>query len=109
MALDCNFNPMVGNHMPRKVWDEITYQFPNFNSCILEFWELISYFIPHFIMDVITYPLLGLNLIQVSKKDLGVNSVHALFMGCSVFVANQMTLKIFSYIIFSPPWSPGLW
>ena len=27
-----NFNPSVDkNHMPIKVWDEITYQFPNFN------------------------------------------------------------------------------
>ena len=32
--------------MPSKVWDEITYPFLYFNGN----------FIPHFIMDVITYP-----------------------------------------------------
>ena len=29
--------------------------FPNFNSCSIEVWEWISNFIPHFIMNVITY------------------------------------------------------
>ena len=28
--------------------DEITNPFPNFNSAAIEFWEWISYFIPHF-------------------------------------------------------------
>ena len=46
----------ISNHMARKVWDEITYPFPNFNSCTVEVWEWISHFIPHFIMIVITYP-----------------------------------------------------
>ena len=40
--------------MPRKVWDEITCPFPNFNSSTVEVWEWISNFIPHIIMDVIT-------------------------------------------------------
>ena len=39
----------ISNHMPSKVWDEITYPVPNFN----EVWEWISNFIPHIIMDVI--------------------------------------------------------
>ena len=38
----------ISKYMPGKVWDEITYAFPNFN------W--ISDFIPCFMMDVITYP-----------------------------------------------------
>ena len=46
----------ISNHMPSKVWDEISYPFPNFNSCTVEVWEWISNFIPHFTMDVITYP-----------------------------------------------------
>ena len=46
----------ISNHMPRKVWAEITYPFPNFNCCTVEFWELISNFIPHFIMDLMTHP-----------------------------------------------------
>ena len=45
--------------MPSKVWDEITYHFLNFNGTAIEVWEWRSYFIPHFIMDVITYPALA--------------------------------------------------
>ena len=46
----------ISNHMPSKMWDEITYPFPNFNSCTVEVWEWISNFIPRLIMDAITYP-----------------------------------------------------
>ena len=53
--------------MPSKVWDEINYPFPNLNGCTIELWEWISNFIRHFIMDVITYPFLGLKLYHVSK------------------------------------------
>ena len=42
--------------MPSKVWGEITYHFPNFNGCTAEVWEWMSNFIPHILMDVITYP-----------------------------------------------------
>ena len=38
-----------------KVWDEITYPFPNVNGATVEFWELASYFSPHFTGHVITY------------------------------------------------------
>ena len=40
----------------RKVWDEITYPFPNFNGCIVEVCEWISNFIPYCISVIITYP-----------------------------------------------------
>ena len=40
--------------MPNKVWDEITYQFPNGST--IEVWEWIINFIQYFIMDVITHP-----------------------------------------------------
>ena len=46
----------ISNHRPGKVWDEITYPFPNFNGCTVVVLEWISNFIPHFMMDVITYP-----------------------------------------------------
>ena len=47
----------TSNHMPRKMWDEITYPFPNFNGCTVEVWEWISHFIPCIIMDMmITKP-----------------------------------------------------
>ena len=36
--------------------DEITYLFPNFNDCTLKFRDGLSYFIPLFIMDMITNP-----------------------------------------------------
>ena len=42
--------------MPSKVCDEITYPFPNFNSCTVEVLEWMSNFIPHFMMDTFTYP-----------------------------------------------------
>ena len=42
--------------MVSKVLDEIAYPFPNFNGCTAEVWEWIYNFIPHFIMDIITYP-----------------------------------------------------
>ena len=48
-------NPTLqGNHMPRKVWDEIIYLFPNFNGATVEVWEWISNFIPHFTRHGIT-------------------------------------------------------
>ena len=37
-------------------WDEITNPFPNFNGAVVEVWEWISNFTPHFIGYVITYP-----------------------------------------------------
>ena len=43
----------ISNHTPSKVWEEITYPFPNFT--VIEVCEWISNFIPHFVMDVITY------------------------------------------------------
>ena len=52
------FNPTMqeSSHMPNKEWGEITYLSPDFNSSTVEIYEWISNFIPHFIMDVITYP-----------------------------------------------------
>ena len=46
----------ISNYMNYKMWDEITYPFPNFNGATVEVWEWISYFIPHFTGHVITYP-----------------------------------------------------
>ena len=53
--------------MPNKLCGEITYQFPNFNGCIIEVWGWIRNFTSHFMIDVITY--LGLKLIRVSKRS----------------------------------------
>ena len=46
----------IRKHMPSKVWDEITYPFTNFNGCTVDFWKLISDFMPYFIMDAIAGP-----------------------------------------------------
>ena len=32
----------ISNHIPSKVWDEITYPFPNFNDSTVEVWERTS-------------------------------------------------------------------
>ena len=46
----------ISNHMIGNVWGPIAYPFLNFNGCTVEVKEWISNFIPHFIMDEITYP-----------------------------------------------------
>ena len=57
LPIGINFIPsMENNHMTSKVWDEITYPFSNFNGVTVEICEWISNFIPHAMMDVITYP-----------------------------------------------------
>ena len=58
----------ISNHMPSKVWGEITYPFLNFNGTTIEVYEWISNFIPHFIVDVIHLSMLGLKLNHVSKR-----------------------------------------
>ena len=57
----------ISNYMPRKVWDEITYPFLNFNSCTVEVKEWISNFIPHITMDVITFLWWNKKLIMLVK------------------------------------------
>ena len=39
----------MNNYIHYKVWDEITYPFPNFNGTAVGVWEWISNFIPHFV------------------------------------------------------------
>ena len=46
----------ISNHRTRKMWNEITYPFPNVNGGTVEVWEYISNFIRRFIINVITYP-----------------------------------------------------
>ena len=46
----------VSNYIHYKMWDEITYIFPNYNGLTVEVWEWIRDFIPHFIMELINYP-----------------------------------------------------
>ena len=46
----------INNRVHHKARDDITYPFPNFNSTTVEVWEWISSPMPHFMLDVITYP-----------------------------------------------------
>ena len=61
--------PWISNLMPCKVWDEITYPFPNFNGATVEVWGCISNFTPHVIMDVITESIMGLKLNNINKPQ----------------------------------------
>ena len=55
------------NQVPIKVWDEITCPFPNFNGCTVEVWGWISDSIPHFMINVITYPCWDYSWIMLVK------------------------------------------
>ena len=46
---------MISKYIHCKVWDEITYPFPNFNALTVKVWGWISNFIPHSTDHVITY------------------------------------------------------
>ena len=48
----------ISNYINHKMWDEITYPFPNFNGAAVEVWKWLSNFIPHFTGNEITYPCL---------------------------------------------------
>ena len=51
-----SFNPVrISNYIQEKVWDEITYPFPNFNSATIEVFERIRNCIQNFTGHVITY------------------------------------------------------
>ena len=63
----------ISNHTPSKVWNKITYPFPNFNGATIEVWEWMNNFIPYFIRDAITYPCWGESQNHVSKIFPGLN------------------------------------
>ena len=58
---------MTSNHMPREVWDQITYPFPNFNGATVEVCEYISNFVLHTIIGRSYLFMLGLKLIHVNS------------------------------------------
>ena len=69
-CLKFHWNLFLSNHIPSKVWDEMTYPFPNFNGATVEVWKEISNFIIHFTMNVITYPCWGWNWSMLVKWGL---------------------------------------
>ena len=56
--------------MPSKVWDKITYLFPNFNSCTVEVWKWEVIY-PKLYNGCNYLYMLGLKLIHFSKRVLG--------------------------------------
>ena len=65
----------ISNYIHCIVWGEITHPFPN-----VEVWERINKFIPHYTMDVITYPFWesGISLSKRARcaKDLYKMQMH---------------------------------
>ena len=51
-----NILAWISNYTHSKVWDDITYPFPNSNGCTVEVWEWKSNVIPHFIGHGIAMP-----------------------------------------------------
>ena len=88
--------------MPSTVWDEITYPFLNFNGCTIEVWEWINIFIPHFVMDVITYPCRDLSKTMLVKGatgyrvtvwlgwDADVVRIQGWCFWCAILIAHQL-------------------
>ena len=67
--------PWIINHVPDKVWDEITYPLPRLNGGIIEVSEWISNFIQHFMMDMINYPCLDQSQSMLTKGTEGIFTV----------------------------------
>ena len=63
----------VDNHI---TWKN-TYPFPNFNGCNVEDCEWISNFVPHVIMNVITYPVVLLQTYCGQPADMWLPSLLA--------------------------------
>ena len=59
--------------MLSKVLDEINYPSRNINGATVEVWEWMSKFIPHIVVDVITYPCCMLEHLALTK--LGISNV----------------------------------
>ena len=60
----------ISYYIHYKVWDGITYPFPNFKGATVEVWEWISNFITHFTVHVIPYPWWEESLCMVVKGPL---------------------------------------
>ena len=58
----------ISNCIKYKVWDEITYRFPNFNGVAVEFRIWIRNFFPHFTEHVISFPCEGQGQSMLIKK-----------------------------------------
>ena len=57
----------ISNHMPSKVWDEITYPFPKFNNHILSLTTPL--FLQKFIQAFSNHPSVSTKPIQANNKE----------------------------------------
>ena len=57
----------ISNYIHYKMWDEITYLFPNFNGAAVGVWEWIGNFVPHFTGYVIIHPCYDLSQSMLVK------------------------------------------
>ena len=87
----------ISNHVTSKVWDEFTDPSQNFNNATSEVWEWISNFIPHFKMDVITYPCwhLSQTILVNQAPDYTLFFIMSFSM-CRAFISCIRLLILFS-------------
>ena len=60
--------------MRSNVWGEITNPFPNFKSPTVEAWDWIRYFVPHYIMDIISHSWCNWSWSMLVKRVPGVSN-----------------------------------
>ena len=87
-----NLSPAwISNHMPCKMWYDITGPFSYFNHAPFEVWELISNFIPHLTITVITNPCWNWSSFMLVK---GAPGKHA------TLLSGLFLLKILFFVHF---------
>ena len=110
----------IPHYIHFKVWDEIAYPFPNFNGCTVEVWEWISNFIPHFKMDIITYPCwdgfsTSMRRDWISLWHFIVENWYEMQLLCSGYTGTFMRdflltmIHLLLRIISGSQWLPLLW
>ena len=92
----------ISNHMCSKVWDEITDPFPNFTGGTIKVWEWISNFIPHFVMDVITYPCWDLSYYQILQASPTTSSLPRCVVLVMPRLFPSLTWKRHLHVVASP-------
>ena len=80
----------ISNHKHKKVWCEITHPFPNFNGSTVDILEWISNFIPHFLMDVITYPCWDESML-IKRVTGGLAFVLSIYNLCNMIISPRST------------------
>ena len=90
----------INNNEHHKVWNEITYPFPNFNGCTSEVWEWIRNSTSYFKMDVITYPNFGITL-EWSSHNLAIDTLAS----CRWFQTPWCSCGVAAIVILEQTWT----